>query len=323
MSLDFLDIRSPQDFEEQALSLYHKQVQSNAVYGEFKDRLMGNRPVQRLEDIPYLPVSFFKSHSLKTGEFEPEAVFTSSSTTGQTPSRHEVRSLKLYEETFFRAFEQFYGRVEDWTVLALLPSYLERQGSSLVYMAEKLIERSQAHESGFYLYNHEELYQTLSQLEGEGRKTLLLGVTFGLLDFAEKFSLNFKHTVIMETGGMKGKRKELIRQEVHELLQQSFGSSPIHSEYGMTELMSQAYSDGNGIYRTPPWMKISVRSSTDPLSLLPKGKSGGINIIDLANQDSCAFLSTQDLGRILPDDNFAILGRFDNSDVRGCNLMVV
>lgn len=238
-------------------------------------------------------------------------------------SKHFVTDLSIYEESYLKAFEQFYGNIEDYTVLALLPSYLERDGSSLIYMVNDLIEKSKKEKSGFYLHNLDELAKNLLELDSKGEKVLLIGVSFALLDLLEKFQFKLKNTVIMETGGMKGRRKELIREELHTILCEGFGVSEIHSEYGMTELLSQAYSKGNGIFNCPPWMKILIRDTEDALSLLPKGKSGGINVIDLANVNSCSFIATQDLGKIHPNNTFEIIGRFDDSDVRGCNLMVL
>jgi hypothetical protein len=237
-------------------------------------------------------------------------------------SSHYVTDVTWYTESFRKAFTLFYGDVKDYTVLALLPSYLEREGSSLIYMATDLIKESAKLDSGFYLYNHEELYGQLKKQRKEEKPTLLIGVTFALLDFTEKYNLNFPELIVMETGGMKGRRKEMIREELHGLLCKGFGTENIHSEYGMTELLSQAYSKGKGIFNCPPWMKIMIRDPNDPLSNLGNEKTGGINIIDLANINSCSFIATQDLGKIYADNSFEILGRFDNSDIRGCNLLI-
>ena len=234
-----------------------------------------------------------------------------------------MTELKLYEQSFHKGFTHFYGDVSDYCILALLPSYLERSGSSLIYMVNDLIERSQHPESGFYLDEIEKLTKTLIRLDKEGKKILLIGVSFALLDLVENHSLKLNNTIIMETGGMKGRRKELIREELHDILKRGFGVEKIHSEYGMTELLSQAYSKGNGIFKTPPWMKLLIRDTEDPLSYLNDGKTGGINVIDLANINSCSFIATQDLGKNHENGLFEILGRFDNSDIRGCNLMVV
>jgi hypothetical protein len=269
-----------------------------------------------------MPIQFFKEFQVKTTDFEPEKVFLSSGTTGSIQSKHLVKDLNWYDWSFREAFDYFYGPIEDYVVLALLPSYLERDGSSLIYMADDFIKRSKHKESGFYLNNRKELVENLNELEKSGKKTLLLGVSFALLDLVEEHPFSLKHTIVMETGGMKGRRKEMIRKELHQVLASGFGVEHIHSEYGMTELLSQAYSKGKGIFQCPPWMKIKIRDTEDALTLLPTGKSGGINIIDLANRYSCSFLATQDLGRCIDEINFEVLGRFDNSDIRGCNLLI-
>lgn len=253
---------------------------------------------------------------------EPAVAFTSSGTTGMVQSRHLVTDLSLYEQSFNQAFQQFYGDPKDICILALLPSYQEREGSSLIYMIDALIEQSEHADSGYFLHNRHDLYQTLNRLKNSNQKTILIGVTYALLDFVEQFTIDFPDLIVMETGGMKGKRKELVREELHAILQKGFGVDSIHSEYGMTELLSQAYSYGNGVFKSPQWMKVSLRDTNDPLSPAAQGKSGGINIIDLANLNSCAFLATQDLGKLSADGSFEILGRFDNSDIRGCNLLV-
>jgi len=310
-------------FEKIALETFSHQHQSNPVYRSYCDLLnIDPSEVNELTKIPFLPIDFFKQKAVKSFE-EPEAcIFTSSGTTGQNPSQHFVRSLDHYEVSFERCFEKFYGPVEDYVILALLPSYLEREGSSLVYMAHRLIEKTKQPQSGFYLDNLEELHQQLLSLEAEGKKTLLLGVSFALLDFAERYPLTLSHTVVMETGGMKGRRKELIRAELHDKLMKGFGVKQIHSEYGMTELMSQAYAAENGLYNCPNWMKVLTREVTDPFRILPPGRNGLLNIIDLANWDSCAFIATDDLGRVHQDGRFEVMGRLDHSAIRGCNLMV-
>jgi hypothetical protein len=234
-----------------------------------------------------------------------------------------VADLKIYEHSYLNCFEQFYGAVDDLCILALLPSYLERQGSSLIYMIDDLIKKSKHPESGFYLNDFHALKRKLEQLTASGSKVLLIGVSFALLDFVELYDLKLSNAIIMETGGMKGRRKEMVREELHEVLKAGFGVSVIHSEYGMTELLSQAYSNGNGIFRTPSWMKVLIRDTEDPLSFQTTGKTGGINIIDLANINSCSFIATQDLGKRYADGSFKILGRFDHSDIRGCNLMIM
>jgi hypothetical protein len=268
------------------------------------------------------PSSFLKNFKLKQQILNLKKFFLSSGTTGSIQSKHLVKDLNWYDWSFREAFDYFYGPIEDYVVLALLPSYLERDGSSLIYMADDFIKRSKHKESGFYLNNRKELVENLNELEKSGKKTLLLGVSFALLDLVEEHPFSLKHTIVMETGGMKGRRKEMIRKELHQVLASGFGVEHIHSEYGMTELLSQAYSKGKGIFQCPPWMKIKIRDTEDALTLLPTGKSGGINIIDLANRYSCSFLATQDLGRCIDEKNFEVLGRFDNSDIRGCNLLI-
>ncbi len=309
--------------DKQILEVFRFQYQHNEVYRRFA-ALTGRTPekVRRVEEIPFLPVEMFKNYQVVSAGPPYDAVFRSSGTTGMAFSRHYVKNLVLYRESFLRGFEMFYGPVSQYVILALLPSYLEREGSSLVYMVSELIRRSGKAESGFYLKNTEDLIRQMEKSERAGQKTVLIGVSFALLDLAETVRMNLKHTIVMETGGMKGRRKEITRMELHEKLMEAFGVDVIHSEYGMTELLSQAYSKGEGKFRTPPWMKILIRDSEDPLAYLPAGKTGGINIIDLANIYSCSFLATQDLGKINDDGTFDVLGRFDNSDVRGCNLLI-
>jgi len=304
------------------LAVFRHQAQHCAIYREYLQAIKINpHAIQSAAAIPYLPIAFFKTHRVVTEDFTPEITFTSSGTTGNNTSRHEVRSLNVYRNSFQRAFELQYGSPSQYVICALLPSYLEREGSSLILMAEELIAQAQPG-SGFFLKHHHELREQLLRNEGEGKKNLVLGVTFALLDFAEQMPTPLPNTIFMETGGMKGRRKELIREEVHRILKQAFGVSQIHSEYGMTELLSQAYSHGDGLFRCPPWMRVSVRDVQDPLSNYSSGK-GGLNIIDLANIDSCAFIATQDLGVVHTDGSFEVTGRFDHADVRGCNLMVV
>lgn len=308
-----------------ALQLFNYQAQYNEVYNAYLNALsVTPSSVVSIRDIPFLPISLFKSHEVKTGHFAPAEVFTSSGTTGNSVSRHFIEDVSLYHRACSNAFERAYGPVKDYCVLALLPSYLDRDGSSLIYMAQRMIEKSTDTDSGFYLNNLAELFNLLQKKINEGKKTLLLGVSFALLDFVESYQLPANNNlVVMETGGMKGRRKEMIRAELHALLTPGFGVPLIHSEYGMTELMSQAYSKGQGRFHPPPWVQIWVRQTDDPFSYAIEGKTGGINIIDLANVDSCAFLETQDLGRIYPDASFEVMGRFDNADIRGCNLMVI
>lgn len=312
------------EFRDLALQVFAHQYHNNKVYRQFCD-LLKRSPgkIKELEEIPFLPIEFFKSHRLISSTSEPEIVFTSSGTTGEQTSKHYVTDLGVYEKSFFQAFKNVYGNPEDLVILALLPSYLERTGSSLIYMANALIKKSQHPESGFYLNNLDELQQTLEKTEQAGKKTLLIGVSFALLDLVERHRFNLKHTTVMETGGMKGRRKEMIRTELHEILCEGFGVAKIHSEYGMTELLSQAYSSGDGLFECPSWMKIFIRDSEDALSILSEQKTGGINVIDLANFNSCSFIATQDLGRNTEQGKTEILGRFDHSDIRGCNLLVI
>lgn len=317
------NIQSEEDFNEVALMVFGFQYRNNKTYQEFCNHL-GRTPkeVTLLEQIPFLPIEFFKSRKVVCDSDFHDIIFTSSGTTGTVTSKHYVTDLSLYQESFRKGFSHFYGDIQDYTVLALLPSYLERSGSSLIYMANDMIESSEAKESGFYLHNIDELAEQVKTLDQSGRKILLIGVSFALLDLIETHQFSLKNTIVMETGGMKGRRKELIRNELHHLLGKGFGLKKIHSEYGMTELLSQAYSKGDGIFGCPPWMKVIIRDPEDPLTLLPPGKSGGMNIIDLANLNSCSFIATQDLGK-LKGANFEVIGRFDHSDIRGCNLMVL
>lgn len=318
------DINSEAAFTKKALELFKFQFEENPVYRSFCDLLYKHpSDVQKLEDIPFLPIEFFKTHKVVSSTKEIQQTFTSSGTTGSEVSQHHVADLNLYRTSFQKGFSHVYGNIEDYTVLALLPSYLEREGSSLVYMVEDMIQESKHPKSGFYLNDLGALKQTLLELEENGQKTILIGVSYALLDLVEFYQFDLKHTIIMETGGMKGRRKELIKSELHAILKKGFGLKKIHSEYGMTELLSQAYSKGEGLFSTPPWMKVFVRDPEDALSILPADKSGGINIIDLANVHSCAFIATQDLGKIHENGTFEVHGRFDQSDIRGCNLMVL
>lgn len=310
-----------QEFEELTLEIFRFQYANNPVYAAYVNSL-GKSPLQitHINEIPFLPVRFFKTHEIKTTEFSPELVFESSGTTGNINSHHLVKDASLYRESFNKAFQNFYGNISEWCILGLLPSYLERKNSSLVYMVEHLIVQSECEESGFYLDEFEKLANTLRQLESRGCKTLLIGVTFALLDFAERFPMPLHHTVIMETGGMKGRKEEMIREEVHQILKSVFQLPAIHSEYGMTELLSQAYSKGEGRFYTPAWMKVLVRDEEDPFLVKANG-SGIINIIDLANLYSCSFIATDDAGRLNADGSFEVLGRVDGSDLRGCSLL--
>lgn len=316
-------ISSTTAFNDTALQIFKYQAKNCAVYRQFIEGLkVDAASIGSVEQIPFLPVEFFKSHRVLSSGHPADVVFTSSGTTGLTTSSHYISDKTWYEESFRQAFQLFYGNIKDYTVLALLPSYLEREGSSLIYMVDDLIKRSENPDSGFFLYNHDELYHQLKKQQEAKKPVLLIGVTFGLLDFIENYQINFPELIVMETGGMKGRRKEMIREELHEVLCKGFGVSAIHSEYGMTELLSQAYSKGEGIFICPPWMKIIIRDTNDPISTLPNDKTGGINVIDLANINSCSFIATQDLGKTYANDSFEVLGRFDQSDIRGCNLLI-
>lgn len=318
------NIKSDTDFESLALEIFKFQFKNNRIYNSFCNHLSINEAkVNNLQDIPFLPISFFKSKQVLATTDKIDTVFTSSGTTGDLTSQHFVTDISIYEKSYLKAFDLFYGSLEDYCILALLPSYLEREGSSLIYMTQDFIKKSNHSKSGFYLNDTNKLIETLTELERKQTKTLLIGVSFALLDLAESHSFDLKNTVVMETGGMKGRRKELIRSELHQILQTSFGISRVHSEYGMTELLSQAYSAGDSRFNCPPWMKIITRDTEDPLCLQSHDKTGGINVIDLANINSCSFIATQDLGKTYEDGSFEVLGRFDNSDIRGCNLMVL
>ncbi len=312
-----------ENFEALALELFHFQRENNPVYAEFLQALkVDPAAVKKITEIPFLPVRFFKSHEIRTTTFQPRAVFESSGTTGSTTSRHYVKDLSLYEESFTRGFENFYGSIKNYCIIGLLPSYLERKNSSLIYMVDKWVQLSGHPQSGFYLDEFGHLAVVLQELEKRKQSTLLVGVTFALLDFAERFSFPLHHTTVMETGGMKGRRNEMIRAEVQDILKRSFHLSSVHSEYGMTELLSQAYSKGEGIFHCPPWMKILMRDEEDPFVVNRSGP-GTINIIDLANIYSCSFIATDDVGKLNSDGSFEVLGRVDGSDLRGCSLMVV
>jgi hypothetical protein len=316
-------IKNSGQFDQIALQVFRHQANNCAVYNQFLTGLGTDiEAISTIDDIPFLPIEFFKSHKVLSSLAPAQVTFTSSGTTGMITSSHLVTDVSWYVDSFRKAFALFYGDIRNYTILALLPAYLEREGSSLIYMADDLIKQSQNSDSGFYLYNHQELYSQLLKQQQAKKPTLLLGVTFALLDFIDQYQLHFPELIVMETGGMKGRRKEMIREELHNDLCKGFGVDMIHSEYGMTELLSQAYSKGEGIFNCPPWMKIIIRDTNDPFTNLPYNKPGGINIIDLANIHSCSFLATQDLGKVQPDGSFEVLGRFDNSDIRGCNLLI-
>jgi len=316
-------INNEATFNEVALAIFKHQAHNCTVYKNYISHLKKDfSAVKSYKEIPFLPISFFKSHQVLSTADEPEVVFSSSGTTGQITSKHLVSDVKIYEESYMKAFQQFYGNPKDLCILALLPSYLEREGSSLIYMVDDLLKQSKHPQSGYFLHDVAQLYSTLLALAAAKQKTILIGVTYALLDFAAQFQIDFPELIVMETGGMKGKRKEMVREELHETLYAGFGVKNIHSEYGMTELLSQGYSYGQGIFNCPPWMKILLRDTSDPLSLLHGKQSGGINVIDLANINSCSFIATQDLGKVYEDGSFKVLGRFDNADIRGCNLLV-
>ncbi len=320
---DIFSIKNNKEFIKTALKVFRFQYENNPVYRKFCDFLNTDiTQVKTLEQIPFLPIQFFKSEKILSDNKPVEITFTSSGTTGSQTSSHFITDVSVYEQSFRKGFSEFYGNIENYAVLALLPSYLERDGSSLIYMVEDLIQKSNHPESGFYLHNYNELIEKLISLDNSGQNTLLIGVTYALLDVVEKQQFDLKNTIVMETGGMKGRRKEMIREELHQTLQKGFGVNAIHSEYGMTELLSQAYSLGNGIFDCPPWMHILIRDTEDALSIINNGKTGGINVIDLANINSCSFIATQDLGKKYDNGSFEVLGRFDHSDIRGCNLMV-
>jgi hypothetical protein len=319
------------NFERLCLDLFHFQYCNNKVYKAYTDTLRINvDDVRSLSRIPFLPIGIFKSHEVKTTEFEPKLVFESSGTTHSVNSHHFIKDIELYRQSFSKGFELFYGFPASWCIIALLPSYVERKNSSLIFMVDELIRQSQHVQSGFYLNEYRKLYDTLRQLEAQKQKTLFIGVSFALLDFAQQFSLPLKHTVIMETGGMKGRKAEMVRDELHHVLKGRFEVDAIHSEYGMTELLSQAYSKKEGIFQTPPWMKVLIREEEDPLQVSAAIGSdsrltttGAINIIDLANVYSCSFIATDDAGKLHADGSFEVLGRIDDSDIRGCSLMTL
>ena len=314
-------------FSQLALDIFHFQYEANSVYNSYVNAL-GKKPsdVDEIEKIPFLPISFFKTDEIKTGKFNAEVIFKSSGTTQTINSQHHVKDAPIYTKSFTTAFKKIYGEPQEWSVLGLLPSYLEKGNSSLVYMVDNLIKQSQHPESGFYLYELERLKETLFLLERANQRALLIGVTYALLDLAEKFPMQLINTIIMETGGMKGRREELTRIEVHDQLKKAFGKTEIHSEYGMTELLSQAYAKKEGRFEFPPWMKVLIRDDEDPLTVQHSASgvvSGALNIIDLANVYSCSFIATDDVGKLYGDKSFEVLGRMDGSDLRGCSLLTV
>ncbi len=323
-SSTIFNINSENEFITTALEVFRFQYENNKVYRQWTD-LLKVKPLQvnTLDAIPFLPIEFFKKQDIISSAINSETViFTSSSTTSQVPSKHYVNDIKIYETSFLQGFDFFYGNIQDYCILALLPGYLERKGSSLVYMCHRLINESKHPLSGFFLNDLAKLAENIEHLKKSGQKTILIGVSYALMDFAEsgiKLSDNF---LVMETGGMKGKRRELLKEELHAFLKKGFNAAKIHSEYGMTELLSQAYSSGDGKFKSPPWMKFLIREVTDPLHIRSDNKTGGINVIDLANINSCSFIATQDLGKINEAGELELMGRYDNSDVRGCNLMM-
>ncbi|MAC87307.1 MAG: acyl transferase [Gammaproteobacteria bacterium] len=324
MQKAIFNIQNETDFERCALQVFKHQFENNKVYRSFCDLLyIHPSDVKEVADIPFLPIQFFKSHAVLSSTQAVQETFTSSGTTGSSVSKHMVTDLSWYTKSYTKGFEYFYGPIEEYTVLGLLPNYLERDGSSLIYMVDDFIKKSNKPASGFYLNNLTELSKTLIALDKKGEKVLLIGVTFALLDLIERQQFKLQNTIIMETGGMKGRRKEIIRNELHEILCAGFGVSKIHSEYGMTELLSQGYSSGDGVFDCPPWMKILARDTEDALTLVGANKTGGLNVVDLANYNSCSFIATQDLGKVDNNGSFEVLGRFDHSDIRGCNLMVM
>lgn len=318
---EIFQINDDTKFKDITLSIFKYQAVNNIVYNQYLNELgVDYRTVNTIEEIPFLPVEFFKNHKIVSSDKKEDIIFTSSGTTNSIPSKHYVTDVKVYEESFTKGFELFYDTPSDCNIYALLPSYLEREGSSLIYMIESLIKKS--YDGGFFLYNYEDLVNKLNN-RNSSKKTILIGVTFALLDFVEKYDINLSERVfVMETGGMKGRRKELPREELHQILTSKLHVKNIHSEYGMCEALSQSYSDGNGIFTSPPWMKILIRDVNDPAQILTYNQRGAINIIDLANYNSCSFISTKDIGKCFSDGRFTVEGRIDNSDIRGCNLLI-
>ncbi|PQJ18991.1 LuxE/PaaK family acyltransferase [Nonlabens tegetincola] len=312
-------IKDHKEFNEQCIHQFNYQYNNNPVYKRYCNYLLGNKQVHQIEEIPFLPIEFFKTHDVVITGKQIQQTFTSSGTTGSTVSRHLVHSIEDYHSSLDLSFKEVYGNIEDYVVLGLLPHYLDRTGSSLVHMVNRWIQQSKHEKSGFYLRNMEDLIIILQELKD--KKVILIGVTFALLQLAEMCPMDLPNTIIIETGGMKGMRKEIIKSELHDILKISFSKAQIHSEYGMTELLSQAYSSDGRLFKTPNWMRVSARQLNDPLSSQDYGKTGGLNIIDLANYYSCSFIATQDLGKVYQDGTFEVLGRFDHSDIRGCNLM--
>jgi hypothetical protein len=323
LSNEIFEISNAEEFEKIAFRIFRIQYQSNNIYKQYVDLLKINPDkVSKLTQIPFLPIDFFKQARILAGGVYEEMVFYSSGTTSNQPSRHFIADIGLYKKSFITCFTKFYGNPQKYCILALLPGYMERSGSSLVYMVNELMNISGNPHNGFYLNEIATLKSKINLLESTGQAYILIGVTYALLDFANTYPAKIEHGIIMETGGMKGKRKELIKKEVHEILESGFGKQPVHSEYGMTELLSQAYSKGNGLYECPPWMNVLIRDTYDPFSYVETEGSGGINVIDFANLYSCCFIETKDLGKLHPNGMFEVLGRYDHSEIRGCNLMI-
>lgn len=317
------DIKNHSEFKKQCLDIYNFQYENNMVYKSYCNMICEDpTDVNEINKIPFLPISFFKTKKiLSTDNFEK--VFYSSGTTTNSRSKHFISSLKLYQKSFINNFKLNYSDITQYTILALLPNYYDNKNSSLIYMIEKLIKLSKSKESGFFLEDYINLSKKLIELDTKKeRKTILIGVPYALLDMIDFNQFQLNNTIIMETGGMKGRRKEMVRTELHEKLKRGFGVSKIHSEYGMTELLSQAYSKGDGVFKTPSWMKVIIRDINDAQNLDFNKKSGAINIIDLANYNSCSFIATDDMGKYINDNEFELIGRVDNSDIRGCNLLV-
>ncbi|MBU46443.1 MAG: acyl transferase [Flavobacteriales bacterium] len=321
MRKEVFEIKNDAEFEMLALSIFNYQIKKNPIYAAYATLILKGENPKNIFEIPFLPISFFKTEQIICQGRPVEKVFLSSGTTGNQ-SKHLVSDISLYRNSYLRSFELFYGDIKEYCILSLLPNYREQEGSSLIYMVDDLISQSKHEQSGFYLNNYEQLLVTLKKLEKEKQKTILFGVSHALLDLAEQFPQKLKHTIIIETGGTKGKRKEMLKEELHQKLKAAFALDEIHSEYGMTELLSQSYSDRNGVFKSPPWKKILIRDINDPLTMIGENNTGGINIIDLANIYSCPFIATKDLGKTFEDGTFKILGRFNNADLRGCNLLV-
>jgi len=315
-----MSINSESDFEKLSLKLFDFQIENNPIYAPYAALLLKGKAPNNIFEIPFLPISFFKTEQIICQGRPLEEVFLSSGTTGDQ-SKHLVSDISLYRESYLKSFELFYGDITEYCILSLLPNYREREGSSLIYMVDDLISKSKHEQSGFYINDYERLSITLKKLEKEGQKTILFGISYALLDLAEQFPQKLEHTIIIETGGTKGE-KEMLKEELHQKLKTAFSLEVIHSEYGMSELLSQSYSNGNGIFKSPSWKKILIRDINDPLSIIGENKTGGINVIDLANVYSCPFIATQDLGKTFDNGTFTVLGRFDNSDLRGCNLLI-